>query len=103
MRLAVIVDAPQIIAVWHGRESSVERKNFQAVAREVQIANDFRSQQRNHVRTDRELEARKNFFGHRRSAEHMAPLQHQNFLAGTSQISRIGESVMAYADHDHVV
>ena len=103
MRLAMVVHAPEIIAVRHGRERAVERKNFQAMARQIEVANDLRPQQRNYVGADRELEAGKDFFGDGRAAEHMAALEHQNFLAGAREISGVDQAVVAAADHDYVV
>ena len=43
-RLAVIVHAPEIIAVRHGRERAVERQDFQAVAGQIEVADDLRPQ-----------------------------------------------------------
>src|SRR5580698_5318649 len=43
---SVIVLAPEVVAVGHGGHGAVERENFQAVAREIEIANDFWSKQR---------------------------------------------------------
>ena len=52
--LRVIVDAPQVIAVRHRREGAVERQDLEAVARQIEIADDLRPQQRHDVRADRE-------------------------------------------------
>ena len=82
MRLAVVVHAPQVIAAGHGSKCAIERKNFQAVAGKIEVANDFRPQQRDHVGAHRELESRKDLFRDGRAAEHVPPLEHQNFLAG---------------------
>ena len=41
---AVIVLAPEVIAVGHGSDGAVERENFQSVAGEIEIANNFRTQ-----------------------------------------------------------
>ncbi len=81
MRAAVVVHAPEIVAAGHGRERAVERKDFEAVARQVEVADDFRTQQRDHVGAHRELEARVDFFGDGGAAEHVAALEHENFLA----------------------
>ena len=102
-RLAVIVHPPQVVAAGHGRESAVERKNLQAVARKIEVANDLRPQQRDHVRAHRELESGKDFFGDGCAAEHMAALQHQNFLPGLRQVGGVDQAVVAAADDDHVV
>jgi hypothetical protein len=42
---AVVVHAPQVITAGHGGEGAVERENFEAVAREVEVADNFRPQQ----------------------------------------------------------
>jgi len=42
---SVVVDAPEVVATGHGREGAVERKNLQAVAREIEFTNDFRAQE----------------------------------------------------------
>src|SRR6185369_2114607 len=62
VRFAVIVHTPEIIAIWHRRKGSIDWKNFQSVTRKVEIADDFRTQQRNYVRADGKLKSRKNFF-----------------------------------------
>ena len=70
---------------------------------QIEIANDFRAQQGDHVGADRELEAGKNFFGDRGAAEHVTAFQHQHFLAGARQVGGIDQAVVAAADDDHVV
>ena len=69
-RLGVVVDAPEVIAVGHRRERAVERKNLEAVARQVQLADDLGAQQRDDVRTHGEPEAGEDLFrdGARRRA-----------------------------------
>ena len=70
-RFAVIVLAPEIIAVGHRRDRAVERENFQAVAREVEVANDFWAKQRDDVRENRKFEAGDDFFGDGCAAENV--------------------------------
>src|SRR5580704_7277206 len=41
----VIVNAPEVVAAGHGRKSAVERKNFEAVTREIEFTNDFRAEE----------------------------------------------------------
>ena len=103
MSFAVIVHAPQIIAAGHGRERAVERKNFEAVAREIEVADDFRPQQRDHVGADGKLEAGEDFFGAGRAAENVAAFEHQNFLSGARQVGGVDQAVVAAADYDDVV
>src|ERR1043166_8248316 len=102
-RPRVVVDAPEVVAVGHRRERPVERKNFQPEARQVKLANDLRPQERDHVRADRELEARKDFFSDRRAAEHVPTLKNQNALAGARQVRRVHQPVVPAADDDGVV
>ena len=103
MRLAVIVDPPQIVAAGHGSESAVERQDFQAMAGQIEVANDLRAQQRDYVGAHRELESGKDFFGDGGAAEHVTTLQHQNFLTGAGQVGGRGEAVVASSDDDCVV
>ena len=71
--------------------------------RQIEIANDLRPQQRDHVGANGKLEAGKDLFGHRGAAQHVAALQHQDFLAGARQIGGVHQAVVAAADHDGVV
>ena len=103
MRLAVIVHSPQVIAAEHGRERAIERKNFQAVAGKVEVANDLGAQQRDDVRADGKLESGKNFFRDRCPAKHMPPLQDEHFLPRARKIGGVSEAVVASANHDDVV
>ncbi len=101
--LAVVVHPPQVIAVGHGREGAVERQDFQAMAGKIEIADNLRPQQRDHVGAHRELESGEDFFGDGGPAEHVPALQHQHFLSGARQIGGVDEAVVASADHDHIV
>jgi hypothetical protein len=73
------------------------------VPRKIQFADDFRPQQRHDVGTDGKLEARKNLFSNRRSAEHVPPFKDEDFSPGSCQIRGIHETVVAAADDDDVV
>ncbi len=99
----VIVHTPEIVAVRHRSEGAVERQDLETVTREVELADDLRSQQRHHVRADGVLEAGEDLLGHRRPAEHVPPLDHEHLAARLRQIGRVDEPVVAAADHDHVV
>ena len=102
-RAAVIVHAPEIVAVRHRRERAVERQHFEAVAGQIEIADDLRAQQRHDVRADRDVEAGKHFLGHRRAAEHVPALEHEHTAARARQIRRVRQPVVAAADDDDVV
>ena len=103
VRLAMIVHAPQVVAAGHGRERTVEWKNLQAMAGKIEVANNLRPQQRDHVGADRKLEPLNDLFRASRSPEHVATLEHQHFLAGAREISGIDQPVVASADDDGVV
>src|SRR5690348_11337131 len=103
MRFAVVVDAPQVVTARHGRERAVQGQDFEAMAGQVEIANDLRAQQRDYVGAHRELESGKDFLGDGGASEHVAPLQHQDFLACARQIGGGGEAVVASSDNDCVV
>ena len=100
---AVIVHPPQVVAVRHRRERAVERKHLEAVAGEIEVADDLGSQQRNDVRTYRDAEAGKHLFGHRRPAKDVAPLEHEHTPPRTRQIGRVDEPVVPATDNDDVV
>src|SRR6267143_6529158 len=99
----MIVDAPQMISVWHRSERAVEWQDLQSMTRQVEFTNDLGTQQRHDVRTNREFEARKNFFRHSRAAKHVSSLQHQHTLARPREIRGINQAVVAAADYDDIV
>jgi hypothetical protein len=98
----VVVHAPQVVAV-DRRERPVERKDLQAVLRQVEVADDLRPQQRHDVGRDAEPEAGEDLLGDGRAAEDVAPLEDDGSKAGTREVGRGGEAVVAPADHDRVV
>src|SRR5689334_5306501 len=100
---AVVVDAPEIVAVGHRRERAVERQDLEAVPRQVEVADDLGPQKRDDVGADREAEAGEDLLGHRGAAEHMAPLEHEDLLARAREIGGVNEPVVPAADHDDVV
>ena len=102
-RAAVIVLAPEIIAAGHGRDGAVERKNFQAVARQVEIANNFRAQKRDHVGEDGKFEAGNDFFGDRGAAQNVTAFEDEDFFARLGEVSRVHKAIVAAADYDDVV
>ena len=73
------------------------------MAREIEVANDLRPEQRDDIGADGEFKSGENFFRNRGPAEHMAALQYENFLAGARQVGGIGEAIVASADDDDVV
>ena len=101
--LGVVVHPPEMIAIRHGSESSIQRQNFQAMTWKVEIANDLRPQQRNYIRANRELKPRHDLFGHGGATKHMAALQQQNFFSGACQVGGVHQAVVAAANHNYVV
>jgi hypothetical protein len=71
----MVVDPPEIIAVEHGSEGAVEGQDFEAVAREVEFANDLRAQEGNNVGADGELEAGEDLFSDGGAAENVTPFR----------------------------
>ena len=51
-RLREIVDAPEVVAAGHRRERAIKRENLQAMARQIELANDLRTQEGNDVRAN---------------------------------------------------
>ena len=99
----VIAAAKKIIAVRQRRKRAVERNDFEIVFRQFELADHFGTQQAHDIGANRIFKSRIDLFGHRRAAEHMAALEHQNFLPCFGQIGGAGEAVVAGADDDRVV
>ena len=73
------------------------------MSRQIEFTNNFRTQQRDDVRTNGKLEAGKDFFSDSRAAEHVTPLEHQHTLAGARKICGINQTIVSAADDDDVV
>jgi hypothetical protein len=99
----MIVHAPEIIAAGHGSEGAVEGKNFEAVAGEIEFANDFGAEQRDDVGAFGEEEAGDDFFGYGGAAEDVAAFEDENFFAGLGEVRGVDQAVVAAADDDCVV
>src|SRR5439155_18418331 len=95
--------APQVIPVGHGGEGPVQGQDLQAVARQVQLADDLGPQQRDHVRADREVEAGEDLLGDRGATHDVPALQDQDLLAGAREVRRVDEAVVPGPDDDRVV
>src|SRR5687768_1003076 len=93
-RTCMIVDAPEVVAVRHRRESSVERKDLETMPRQIEFTNNFGSQQRYNIRADGKLETGKHLFRNRSTAEHIPALQHEDLFAGARKIRGIHQTVM---------
>src|SRR5271156_2403478 len=99
----MVVHAPEVIAAKHRSERAVQRKDFESVAREIELANDFRPQQRHNVRTFRKKEARNDFFRHSGATKYMAALQRKHLLPRFSQVGGVDKPVVAATDDNDVV
>ena len=73
------------------------------MTREIQLADDLGTQQRDDVRADGELEAGKDFFRHGGAADEVTPLEHEHFSARLREVGRVHQAVVAAADDDDVV
>jgi hypothetical protein len=73
------------------------------MAREVEIANDFRTKKRDDVGKNGKLEAGNDFFRDSSAAENVAALEDQNFLTRAREIGGIHKAVVAAADDNDVV
>ena len=78
----VIAAAKKIVAVGHRRKSAVEGNDFEIVFGQLELADDFGSEQTDDVGADGIFKTWVNFFRDRRAAEHMAPFEDENFFAG---------------------
>ena len=103
LRFGVIVDAPEIVAVEHGREGAIEWENFKAVTREIEFTDYFGAKQRDNVGTLGEQEAGNDFFGNGCAAENSAAFENEDLLACFRQIGGIHQTVVAAADDDHII
>ena len=103
LRFRVVVHAPQVIAVQHWRERAVERKDFQAVPRKIEFADDFGAQQGNHVGKLGEKKAGKDFFGNRGAAENSTAFQNQHLFPCFGQIRGVHQTVVTAANDDHII
>ena len=83
-RPGMVVHAPQVVAVRHRGERAVERKNLEAVPRQIELADDLGPQQRHDGRADGEPEAGK-YLSDRGAAEHVAPFEDQHLASGARQ------------------
>ena len=73
------------------------------MTRQIEFANNLRTEQRNDVGTNGEFEAGKNFFGDCRAAEHMPALEYKHALARAREIRGVHQAVVTSADDDAIV
>src|SRR5688500_13479947 len=73
------------------------------MAREVELTDNLRTQQRDDIRADRDVKAREHLFGDSGAAEDVPPLENNDASACARKIRRVNEPVMAPADDDDVI
>ena len=98
----MVVHAPQVV-VLERRERPIERQDLEAVLRQLELADDLRPEQRDHVRRHAESKAGENLLRYRGSAEHMAPFEHDDLEARARQIGGGDQAIVPAADHHGVV
>ena len=73
------------------------------MAREVEVADDLGTEQRHDVREDRVLEAGEDLFGDGRTADEMAPFEHDHCLPRAREVRRVHEAVVPPTNDDGVI
>ena len=102
-RLRRVVPAGQRPPVAEGSERPVERLEPQAVPGEVEVVNDLRPQQADHVGEDRDRESRQDLLAVGRPAHPLVLLDDQDVPAGPRQVGGGDQPVVAAPDDDVVV
>jgi hypothetical protein len=92
-----------MITIEHGGEGTVEREDFEAVAREIEFANDFGAEEGDYVGAFGEEEAGNDFFRDGGAAENVAAFEDENLFAGFGKIRGVDKAIVAAADDDCVV
>ena len=73
----------EVTAVRQGRETrGAARKHHEAMAFELEIADDFGTEKAVDVAGGRDLKARPEFLGHHAAADDFAPFEHKDFSSG---------------------
>ena len=73
------------------------------MSRQIELADDFRPEQRNDVRADGETEAWKDFFRDSRSADEVPAFEHQHLATGARKVGGGSEPVMPPSDDNRVI
>jgi hypothetical protein len=94
--------APQIVAVERG-ERPVERQDLHPMPGKVELADDLRPKQADHVRRHAEPKAREDLLGDGGPSQDVSSLEDERSTTGPSEVGRGHETVVAAADHDRVV
>ena len=102
LHVVVGVVAENVAGARDGDAAAV-RHDLQAVARQLQIAEDLGPQQAAHVGAVRVDPALLDLAADRRAADPRVALEHQHLEAGAREIGGIGQAVVAGADDDGIV
>src|SRR5690349_4315331 len=73
------------------------------MSRQIEIANDLRSQETHDIREDGELEAGEDFFGDSCAADAWATLEHERLLSRAREVCSGDEAIVPAPDDDRVV
>src|SRR5215207_8462103 len=104
VRLRPVQGGHQDLSVGEGDEVlGIEWTHVVAVAIQVEVPYHLGQEEVADVGAGREFVARPDLLGHRRPADHLAPLQNQDAPSSLRQIGRRDEPVVPGADHDGVV
>src|ERR1700732_1133575 len=94
----VIIHAPEIVAVGHGSEGAVQRKDLQAVAGKIELADDFRAEKGGNVGGFGKKKAGDDLCGDGGAAQDVAAFEGENLFARLGEIGGVYQSIVASAD-----
>ena len=101
--LAVVLAEQEVVAVLLGTERGRHEDRHEAVLDQLEVLDDVRPEQAQRVRERREPEARPELLGDRRSADKVAPLEHERLQPGLGEVGAVRQPVVPATDHDRVV
>src|SRR5258706_12918407 len=93
-RLRMIVHSPQMVSVRHRCKGTVERQDLESMTRQIELANNLRTQQRHDVRAHRKLEAGKDLFGYGGATQHRPALKYEHALARPRDACRVDQPLV---------
>ena len=73
------------------------------MARQIQLADDLRTQQAHDIRANRVLETRIDFLGNRGTANQVTPLQYQHTFPRAGEVGGVDQTVVTSAYDNRVV
>ena len=101
--LIMIAPLREIVAVVHRRHGTGQRQDFEPMARQLEVTDDFRAQQADDVGKFGEAITGKDFLSDSGPSNNLTTFQHHNLLARTRKIGSSDQTVMTRADDDGVV